>query len=169
MSSNWRTSSAWNYSHCCLSSALSGFEMDEKMKEKMQLKLEAYDTRGVVDSKAKEEAGRVLLCMKDRFSTLVSHDSDTMQRVWTGGEDFRAVTKTACSSSLKLLSVRVAIGLDDEVDKTLALALVDSKGVASTNIGRKAKEQRLPSNGTDKEEAAQALADLSSSSTATSS
>lgn len=117
------------------SSALSGFEMDEESMEKMLSKLRDY-ARGVVESKAKEEAGRVLIRMKDRFSTLFSHDSDSMPRVWTGKEDIRAITKTARSSSLKLLSVMAAIRLDDEADsieKTLALALVDSKGSASTN------------------------------------
>ncbi|XP_071901356.1 protein ROOT HAIR DEFECTIVE 3 [Coffea arabica] len=117
------------------SSALSGFEMDEESKEKTLSKLRDY-ARGVVESKAKEEAGRVLIRMKDRFSTLFSHDSDSMPRVWTGKEDIRAITKTARSSSLKLLSVMVAIRLDDEADsieKTLSLALVDSKGSASTN------------------------------------
>lgn len=33
-----------------------------------------------------------------RFSTLFSHDSDSMPRVWTGKEDIRAITKTARSS-----------------------------------------------------------------------
>ncbi|KAL3512132.1 hypothetical protein ACH5RR_024849, partial [Cinchona calisaya] len=41
------------------SSALSGFEMDEEMKEKVPLKLEDY-ARGVVKSKAKGEAGKSL-------------------------------------------------------------------------------------------------------------
>ncbi|KAL3512149.1 hypothetical protein ACH5RR_024866 [Cinchona calisaya] len=99
------------------SSALSGFEMDEEMKEKVLLKLEDY-TRGVVKLKAKEEGGRVLIHMKHRFSTLISHDSDSMP--W----------------SLKLLSVMEAIRLDDEIDhieKTLSVALLDGKGGASTN------------------------------------
>ena len=47
------------------SSALSGFEMDEESKEKTLSKLRDY-ARGVVESKAKEEAGRVLIRMKDR-------------------------------------------------------------------------------------------------------
>ncbi|KAL5757472.1 hypothetical protein ACOSP7_020083 [Xanthoceras sorbifolium] len=111
-----------------LSDALSGFEMDEETKEKMLASLENY-ARGVVEAKAKEEAGRVLIRMKERFTMLFSHDSDSMPRVWTGKEDIRAITKTARSASLKLLSVMVAIRLEEEADnieKTLTAALVDS-------------------------------------------
>lgn len=118
-----------------LSAALSGFELEEAEKEEMLSRLQDY-ARGVVEAKAKEEAGRVLIRMKDRFSTLFSHDSDSMPRVWTGKEDIRAITKTARSSSLKLLSVMAAIRLDDEpddIEKTLSLAFVDTRGTASTN------------------------------------
>ncbi|KAK6128020.1 hypothetical protein DH2020_038223 [Rehmannia glutinosa] len=117
------------------SSALSGFEMDEVTKEKLLLGLEDH-ARGIVEAKAKEEAGRVLIRMKDRFSTLFSHDSDSMPRVWTGKEDIRAITKTARSASLKLLSVMAAIRLDDDADSienTLSLALIDPKSGAATN------------------------------------
>ncbi|KAI5336838.1 hypothetical protein L3X38_016107 [Prunus dulcis] len=117
-----------------LSSALSGFDMDEQSKGKLLSSLEAY-ARGVVEAKTKEEAGRVLIRMKDRFTTLFSHDSDSMPRVWTGKEDIRAITKTARSSSLKLLSVMAAIRLDDgdadNIENTLSLALVDSTNVAA--------------------------------------
>ncbi|XP_048432984.1 protein ROOT HAIR DEFECTIVE 3-like isoform X2 [Pyrus x bretschneideri] len=116
-----------------LSSALSGFDMDEQAKGQILANLEAY-ARGVVEAKTKEEAGRVLIRMKDRFMTLFSHDSDSMPRVWTGKEDIRAITKTARSASLKLLSVMAAIRLDDDdvdnIENTLSLALVDSTNAA---------------------------------------
>lgn len=48
-----------------LSSALSGFDMDDETKEKMLTGLENY-AKGVVEAKAKEGAGRVLISMKDR-------------------------------------------------------------------------------------------------------
>ena len=48
-----------------LSSALTGFDMDEQTKDKMLMSLEDY-ARGVVEAKAREEAGRVLIRMKDR-------------------------------------------------------------------------------------------------------
>ncbi|XP_052181348.1 protein ROOT HAIR DEFECTIVE 3-like [Diospyros lotus] len=117
--------------------AISSFDMDEQTKDEMLANLENY-AREVVEYKAKEEAGRVLIRMKDRFSTLFSHDSDSMPRVWTGNEDIRAITKTARSASLKLLSVMAAIRLDDDVDnieQTLAVALVDTKsGAANKSI-----------------------------------
>lgn len=46
--------------------ALSGFEMDEESRDNMVLRLKDY-ARGVVEAKAKEEAGRVLIRMKDRY------------------------------------------------------------------------------------------------------
>ncbi|XP_009769230.1 protein ROOT HAIR DEFECTIVE 3 isoform X1 [Nicotiana tabacum] len=114
--------------------ALSGFEMDEESRDNMVFRLKDY-ARGVVEAKTKEEAGRVLIRMKDRFSTLFSHDQDSMPRIWTGKEDIRAITKTARSASLKLLSVMAAVRLDDEgdnIDKTLSLALVDGRAGASS-------------------------------------
>ncbi|KAE8659562.1 Protein ROOT HAIR DEFECTIVE 3-like protein 2 [Hibiscus syriacus] len=116
-----------------LSSALSGFDIDAETKEKMLSSIQDY-ARGVVEAKAREEAGRVLIRMKDRFSTLFNHDSDSMPRVWTGKEDIRAITRTARSASLKLLSVMAAIRLDDNVDdieNTLTSALVDTKNNAA--------------------------------------
>ncbi|KAK1362827.1 Protein ROOT HAIR DEFECTIVE 3-like [Heracleum sosnowskyi] len=117
------------------STALSGFEMDEQDKEKMLSSLEDH-ARGIVEGKAKEEAGRVLIRMKDRFTTLFSQDSDSMPRIWTEKEDIRAITKTARAASLKMLSVMSAIRLDDETDNienTLALALVDSNSGSASN------------------------------------
>ncbi|KAI3670537.1 hypothetical protein L1987_87875 [Smallanthus sonchifolius] len=116
--------------------ALSGFEMDEETNEEMLLKLENY-ARGIVEGKTKEEAGKALYRMKERFTSLFNHDSDSMPRIWAGKEDIRAITKTARSSSLKLLSVLAAIRLDEDVDKigdTLVLALVDHKKDTSTSV-----------------------------------
>lgn len=45
--------------------ALSGFDLDEEVKERMVCNLRDY-ARGVVETKAKEEAGRVLIHMKER-------------------------------------------------------------------------------------------------------
>ncbi|XP_042024021.1 protein ROOT HAIR DEFECTIVE 3 homolog 1-like [Salvia splendens] len=117
------------------SAALSGFEMDNSTKDKMVSKLETH-ARGIVEAKAKEEAGRVLIRMKDRFTTLFSHDSDSMPRVWSGKEDIRGITKTARAASLKLLSIMAAIRLEDDADNIenlLSLALMDPKAAASAN------------------------------------
>uniref|UniRef100_A0A6N2MPL1 GB1/RHD3-type G domain-containing protein n=1 Tax=Salix viminalis TaxID=40686 RepID=A0A6N2MPL1_SALVM len=116
-----------------VSNALSGFDMDEQSMEKILTGLENY-AKGVVEAKAREQAGRVLILMKDRFSILFSHDSDSMPRVWTGKEDIRAITKTARSSSLKLLSVMAAIRMGDDVDNietTLSSSLMDMKNNAA--------------------------------------
>ncbi|KAJ0971357.1 hypothetical protein J5N97_019316 [Dioscorea zingiberensis] len=115
--------------------ALSAYEPDQATVEKMLVKLEEY-AKNVVESKAKEGAGRVLSRMKDRFTTLFSRDSDSMPRVWTGKEDIRAITKTARSASLKLLSVMAAIRLDDDkdnIENTLSLALVEATNPNTTN------------------------------------
>lgn len=117
-----------------LASDLSGFDLDEQTKGKMLAKLEDY-ARSVVEAKAREEAGRILIRMKDRFTTLFSHDADAMPRVWTGKEDIKAITKFARSTSLKLLSVLAVVRLDDEpddIDKTLSLALVENKSSSSS-------------------------------------
>ncbi|CAH9066861.1 unnamed protein product [Cuscuta epithymum] len=116
------------------SAALSGFKMDEETHSDILSRLKDY-AREVVETKAREEAGRVLMRMKERFSTIFSHDTDSIPRVWTGKEDIRAITKTARLSSLKILSVMAAIRLDDEADnisKILTLDLLDGKpGVAA--------------------------------------
>ncbi|KAM0041212.1 putative P-loop containing nucleoside triphosphate hydrolase [Helianthus debilis subsp. tardiflorus] len=108
---------------------LCGFEMDEQEKEDMISKLKNF-ARGLVEGKTREEAAKVLYHMKERFTSIFNHDNDSMPRVWTGKEDIRTITKTARSSSLKLLSVFAAIRLDEETDtigNTLILTLVDSK------------------------------------------
>jgi len=48
------------------SAVLNGFDMDEETRQSMILSLEDY-ARGVVEGKAREEAGRVLIRMKDRY------------------------------------------------------------------------------------------------------
>ncbi|CAH9087364.1 unnamed protein product [Cuscuta europaea] len=117
------------------SAELSSFELDVETKGNMLSKLRDH-ARGIVETKTKEEAGRVLIRMKDRFTTLFSHDSDSMPRIWTGKEDIRAITKNARSSSLNLLSVMAAIRLDEESDNignTLTLALIDGKSGSAAN------------------------------------
>ncbi|KAF6146737.1 hypothetical protein GIB67_009023 [Kingdonia uniflora] len=90
--------------------------------------LENY-ARSVVETKAKEEARKVLIHMNERFSTLFSLDSDSMPRVWTGKEDIQAITKTVCAASLKLLYVFTALWLDedaDDIENILSVALLDT-------------------------------------------
>ncbi|OIW09003.1 hypothetical protein TanjilG_05979 [Lupinus angustifolius] len=118
------------------SAELTRFDMDEQTRKNLTVSLEDY-ARGVIEAKAREEAGRVLIRMKDRFTTVFGRDSDSMPRVWTGKEDIRAITKTARIESLKLLSVMAVIRLDDDdtdnVEKTLAVVLVDSSSSSAKN------------------------------------
>uniref|UniRef100_A0A161ZTG6 GB1/RHD3-type G domain-containing protein n=1 Tax=Daucus carota subsp. sativus TaxID=79200 RepID=A0A161ZTG6_DAUCS len=129
------------------STALTAFDLNEEEKDKMLSGLKDH-ARDVVEGKAKEDAGRVIIRMKDRFTTLFSHDNDSMPRVWTGNEDIRAITKTARAASLKLLSVMAAIRLDnvaDNIESTLELALVDTKAAS------KALQDALASSSWEKE------------------
>ncbi|GMN60304.1 hypothetical protein TIFTF001_029405 [Ficus carica] len=99
-----------------LSSAIAGFELDQETTITMMQNLRDY-ARNVVEKKAREESEKVLIRMKDRFSTVFNHDTDAMPRVWTGKEDIRAITKEARFEALKLLSVLAAVRLDDKRDK----------------------------------------------------
>ncbi|XP_060175649.1 protein ROOT HAIR DEFECTIVE 3 homolog 2-like isoform X1 [Lycium barbarum] len=100
----------------CFSPALSGFELDQGAFDRMLQNLKDY-ARSVVEKKAREEAGKVLMRMKDRFNTVFSHDSDSIPRLWTGKEDIKSITMEARSESLKLLSIVAAIRLDEKPDR----------------------------------------------------
>ncbi|KAK9066413.1 hypothetical protein SSX86_013735 [Deinandra increscens subsp. villosa] len=109
--------------------ALSGFEISEEEKEDIISNLKNY-SRGLVEGKAREEAGKVLYHMKERFTYIIKHDDDSMPRVWTGKEDIQAIIKNAHSSSLSLLSMLAAIRLDEETDTirdTLVPTLMDPR------------------------------------------
>ncbi|KAK1421919.1 hypothetical protein QVD17_24652 [Tagetes erecta] len=93
---------------------LSSFEMREQDKEDMLSKLKHYG-RKLVERKAKYEARKVLGRMKERFAYTFNHDNESKPRVaWTENEDIPAITITAMTSCLKLLSVMAKIRLDDE-------------------------------------------------------
>ncbi|KAJ8548983.1 hypothetical protein K7X08_032346 [Anisodus acutangulus] len=100
----------------CLSPALSGFKLDQDAFDRMLQNLKDY-ARSFVEKKAREEAGKVLMRMKDRFNTVFSHDSDSIPRLWTGKEDIKSITMEARSESLKLLSIVAAIRLDETPDR----------------------------------------------------
>ncbi|GAY33701.1 hypothetical protein CUMW_007650 [Citrus unshiu] len=115
------------------STAIAGFEMDQAAVDTMVQNLRSY-ARNVVVKKAREEAGKVLIHMKDRFSTVFNHDNDSLPRVWTGKEDIRTITKDARAASLRLLSVMAAIRLDEKPDKVESLlfsSLMDGTAAAS--------------------------------------
>ncbi|TQE03460.1 hypothetical protein C1H46_010940 [Malus baccata] len=102
-----------------LSSSLSGpvealletvanFELDNETVAKMKQHLKDY-ARNVVETKAREGAGKIMIHMKDRFATVFNYDSDSMPRVWTGNEGIRSITKDARTVSLKLLYVLISL------------------------------------------------------------
>lgn len=63
--------------------ALSGFEMNEQANEEMLLKLENY-ARGIVEGKTKEEAGKALYRMKERYNFLEFGNGSKCDQVKTG-------------------------------------------------------------------------------------
>ncbi|KAE8715070.1 Protein ROOT HAIR DEFECTIVE 3-like protein 2 [Hibiscus syriacus] len=106
--------------------------------EKMLQDLRDY-ARNVVEKKAREVAGNVLICMKDRFSTVFSHDNDSMPRAWTGKEDIKTITKDARTASLRFLSVMASIRLDekpDEIENTLFSSLMEEPMTAASSVDR---------------------------------
>ncbi|RRT66243.1 hypothetical protein B296_00006579 [Ensete ventricosum] len=118
------------------SSSLTGFELDQSTFDKMMADLKNY-ARGVVVRKIREEAGKVLIHMKDRFSTVFSHDKYSMPRVWTGKEDVRKITEEARAVALKLLAAMAAIRLDDQSDKIeniLSSSLMDGPVIKNRTI-----------------------------------
>ncbi|XP_016648893.1 PREDICTED: protein ROOT HAIR DEFECTIVE 3 homolog 1-like [Prunus mume] len=117
--------------------AISGFDMDEQTKAKINASLEKY-VRRMVEDKAKEEAGRVLIHMKERFITKFSYDSNSIPRVWNRRENIGAIARTAHSTSLEVLSVMAVIRLDgdddgDKIQATLKSALLDRDMSTTTN------------------------------------
>ncbi|KAJ1414422.1 RHD3/Sey1 [Sesbania bispinosa] len=130
-------------------SSLDGFELEEETVEKMQESIRDY-AKKVVENKAREEAGKILIRMKDRFSTVFNHDNDSLPRVWTGKEDIRAITRDARSASLKLLSDMAAIRLDekpDRIESVLHSSLIDKTSAATSSqyISREASVDPLAS------------------------
>lgn len=106
---------------------VTGFELDHATTDAMVQNLKDY-SQSLVEKKAREEAAKILIRMKDRFSTVFSHDKDSMPRVWTGKEDIRAITKDARAEALSLLSVMAVIRLDerpDKIESTLFSSLMD--------------------------------------------
>lgn len=109
------------------SASLSEFDLDQTISNKMVSDLREY-ARSVVETKAREEAGNVLMRMKERFFTVLSHDKDSMPRSWMRDEDIRTITREARLGALRLMSVMAAIRLDDNPDKierALTTALLD--------------------------------------------
>lgn len=99
-----------------LSEAISGYEPSEEEQARMFGSL-ARHGRNIVEKKGREEAGQAITRMKDRFSSVFGHESDSMPRIWGEEHDVRAITRDARSSSLKLLAVLAVVRLDEDIQK----------------------------------------------------
>ncbi|EMS58961.1 Protein ROOT HAIR DEFECTIVE 3-like protein 2 [Triticum urartu] len=109
------------------SDSLSEYELDQTTSVEMVLELREHAKCTVV-KKAREEAGNILIRMKGRFSTVLSHDKDLMPRTWTANEDIHAITREARLAALRLMSVMAAVRLDDKpdkIDRALMVSLLD--------------------------------------------
>nr|POE70071.1 protein root hair defective 3 like 2 [Quercus suber] len=123
-----------------------GFELKQTTVDSMVQNLRDYAIN-LVRKKAREDAGKVLICMKDRFSTVFKQDNDSMPRVWTGKEDIRAITKDARSASLRLLSVLAAIRLSenpDKIENVLFSSLMDGAVAVPSSQDRSIKASADP-------------------------
>ncbi|CAL8149064.1 unnamed protein product [Prunus armeniaca] len=128
------------------STVVADFELDKETIAKMLQHLRDY-SRNVVVKKAREEAAKIMILMKDRFSTVFNYDSDSMPRVWTEKEDIRSITKDAHSASMKLLSVMAAIRLEekpDNIEKTLFSSLMDGTVTVSSSQDRGIEASAYP-------------------------
>uniref|UniRef100_A0A1S4E2A1 Protein ROOT HAIR DEFECTIVE 3 homolog n=1 Tax=Cucumis melo TaxID=3656 RepID=A0A1S4E2A1_CUCME len=115
------------------SADIAGFELDKEKVDNMVQNLRNHG-RNVVENRAREEANKVLMHMKDRFSTVFNHDNNSLPRTWTGEEDIKTITKDARAASLKILSVLVAIRLDEKPDtiENILTSSLMNEGVASS-------------------------------------
>ncbi|ONI11433.1 hypothetical protein PRUPE_4G106600 [Prunus persica] len=121
------------------STVVADFELDEATIAEMLQHLRDY-SRNVVEKKAREEARKIMIHMKDRFSTVFNYDSDSTLRVWTGKEDITSITKDARSAALNLLSIMAAIRLDeksDNIEKVLFSSLMDETVTVSSSQDRR--------------------------------
>ncbi|KAM3701019.1 hypothetical protein ACJW31_05G141400 [Castanea mollissima] len=123
-----------------------GFELKQTTVDSMVQRLRDYAIN-LVRKKAREDAGKVLIRMKDRFSTVFKQDNDSMPRVWTGKEDIRAITRDARSASLRLLSVLAAIRLSenpDKIENVLFSSLMDGAVAVPSSQDRNIKASTDP-------------------------
>ncbi|KAM4101399.1 hypothetical protein ACJW30_05G140600 [Castanea mollissima] len=128
------------------STTIAGFELKQTTVDSMVQRLRDYAIN-LVRKKAREDAGKVLIRMKDRFSTVFKQDNDSMPRVWTGKEDIRAITRDARSASLRLLSVLAAIRLSenpDKIENVLFSSLMDGAVAVPSSQDRNIKASTDP-------------------------
>ncbi|KAK8961282.1 hypothetical protein KSP40_PGU011968 [Platanthera guangdongensis] len=107
---------------------LSGYELDSTDSDNLKMDLK-HHARDVVKNKSREETGKILTRLKDRFLDVFDRDNDSFPRVWTGKEDIKKITKDSRIAALKVLSVFAGIRLDEKVDQIESIlnsALIDT-------------------------------------------
>ncbi|XP_031269849.1 protein ROOT HAIR DEFECTIVE 3 homolog 2-like isoform X2 [Pistacia vera] len=127
-----------------LSNAIAGFELDKASSDAMVQNLRSY-ARIVVEKKAREEVGKVLIHMKDRFLIVFNHDNDSMPRVWTREVDIKTILKNAQSASLRALSDMAVIRLDEKPDMVRNLLFSSLMGGTVDTLASNTWEQVSPS------------------------
>ncbi|KAJ0018662.1 hypothetical protein Pint_11636 [Pistacia integerrima] len=127
-----------------LSNAIAGFELDKASSDAMVQNLRSY-ARTVVEKKAREEVGKVLIHMKDRFLIVFNHDNDSMPRVWTREVDIKTILKNAQSASLRVLSDMAVIRLDEKPDMIRNLLFSSLMGGTVDTLASNTWEQVSPS------------------------
>ncbi|KAK1421913.1 hypothetical protein QVD17_24641 [Tagetes erecta] len=113
-------------------SALSGLKLDKQQHEDLISKVKKNYGKGLVEGKAREEAGKVKYLMMKRFEQNFRIGDDKWPRDWTKNHDIPAIAKTSRSSTLRLLSMLAAIRLDGETD-TIWETLVEATKETSTS------------------------------------
>ncbi|KAK8961281.1 hypothetical protein KSP40_PGU011969 [Platanthera guangdongensis] len=109
-------------------STLLGFELDSTESDNLKMDLK-HHARDVVENKSREETGKILTRLKDRFLDVFVRDNDSLPRVWTGKEDIKKITKDSRIAALKVLSIFAGIRLDEKVDRIESIlnsALIDT-------------------------------------------
>ncbi|KAI4324785.1 hypothetical protein MLD38_030241 [Melastoma candidum] len=100
-----------------LSVQLSGFEIDEQVRQDMLAKLQDH-AKGVVEALARERAESISTLMIERFSRLFLYDGNSNPRTLARNNNIEALVEDACLASKKLLMTLSVVRLDEETDET---------------------------------------------------
>ncbi|KAG6753346.1 hypothetical protein POTOM_043406 [Populus tomentosa] len=115
------------FSDAAVSFNLNSSEIDSKSQHLRE------HARNLLEMKAREaaDAGRVLSCMKNRFSQVLSDYENSMSWYnWTEEKNLDEVERNALSESLRILSIMAAMRFDempDQIEKVLFSYLMDRK------------------------------------------
>jgi hypothetical protein len=134
-----------------LKDAIQDFEPTEEEVSSMLEELTNYG-QGIVEKKAREEAGQVIIRMKDRFTSVFGHEADNMPRVWGEEHDVRAITRDARVAAVKLLAILAAVRLkpkgtnSDVIETSLLTAIGEPHESLQRTLSRKLSVTNTTSN-----------------------